>query len=781
MAIKKPPKGSEHLCGFKTSAGIPCRRRVKRARDRCYSHRAVSPQTKRQKSPQVKSKPVNGAHTRSDDITVAVVNQMVDANKFGLLELTLEQAGFWHRVESVRDSCSVSKTDFRIIIKPDMECFDIGTPTGADPELVEHLIALLYRRGYDQVVVADGLGSADVWLENRELAILADLIGYRYVTDDNTPYDIVNLSEDVIDGGFSETGVLARSPLGRAWVEAHFRISLSKNKTHEEYAYSLGLQNLLGVLPLRDKEYHYCHRFDPGDVCLELLSRTPVHFSLIDAVVSNHGSDGIRSTTPLATHTIIASENLLLTDWVAALKMGVDPYASPLHAKAFEVIGLPKPYAIKGDLSPYPGWKNVPMILSDSVRRRNSSVLIRQIIRPWFQSVNRELFPFRNPVDDRMNSFMGRFFSGTDRSPLTLASSVGLNYFLAGLHDLMACYEIMYDKDRVRRKQASLGLDLETYHPGDYEAIVDYIEPLARIVAHTPSDRNGLRWRYIDGSVLFEFSRHLPIRYDEFVTRVDISSAVRMMNDNIGGACVPVSRDKSGRIIYQAERDIYLPQPNWIAIFGGKMIDVGKLEFIRYEKDCHQIFWRTVASANHSATFDDGVVSFARDEAGTTKITIVARQQFALPLFWQVIPLDYFPQIKDVLVSEAYTTFFSRTLANLEAAFEGRDPGTGRGWDESYGELDSDSDKPPLEQIAEAFVKLVGFIEPLLTTCLDRKNTPHANGFGFNVSNGSQDKHGDNVSFGLFAGPLRTFLTDLVEAVKKDMGMTYRMSQEDEK
>ena len=618
-------------CSAPTRQGTPCRRLLRDGEDRCRQHGS---QAKR-------------SANHADGESVVVIGSRKDGNARRLLEETLEQAGFWKRIERERRSCRVEKSDFRVVIKPDLEFFDRDAATGTDPELVEQLILLLHRRGYRQVVVADGMGCADLWLDNRDVPVLADLAGYRYVTDDNKPYTVVNLSEEVVENVFPENTVLSGSGLGRTWLEAHFRIGVAKNKTHDEYYFSLGLQNLLSVLPLRDKDYHYRHRLDSGDVLMELMERTPVHFSIIDALVSNHGSDGIHTHNPLRTQTVIASDHLLLADWAAALKMGLDPYASPVNARALRDIGLPKRHRIQGDLTPYEGWKNVPPLLADSIRKRNRSVSIMQMVRPWLQTVNTELFPFKNGVDERMNRLIGEYVRNTDRHPAAQMISVGINYLLAGSHNLLECYEVMFDKERVRRKHSTLGLDLSQYRLSDYEAIIDYMEPLAEIAAGTPPDRNGLRWRYIDQSVLFEFRRTLPIDYDAFVKRVDIGAAVRMMNDNIGGVCVPVSEDQRHRVTHQAERDIYLPQPNWMVWFGGQFIDVGKLEFIRYEKSRQQIFWRTVASANDSATYDDGIVTFARDAEGMTAIDIVARQQFTLPLFWQVVNVDLIPQIKD--------------------------------------------------------------------------------------------------------------------------------------
>ena len=113
---------------------------------------------------------------------------------------------------------------------------------------------------------------------------------------------------------------------------------------------------------------------------------------------------------------------------------------------------------------------------------------------------------------------------------------------------------------------------------------------------------------------------------------------------------------------------------------------------VRYNKDRHEIFWRTVDSQNDSARFDDGMVSFAPNSGGT-EVVIVARQQFTLPLFWQVVNIDYAPMIKDSLVSDAYVRFFSRTMANFEAAAEGRVPYIGKNFDPGYG-IDDSTDFP---------------------------------------------------------------------------------------
>jgi uncharacterized protein (DUF362 family) len=635
-------------------------------------------------------------------------------NKFLLLEAVLRASDFWTTIELAQKASNIPPGEFRVLIKPDMEFFDVGAPTGTDPQLVEHLISLLAAAGYTNVSVADGVGGSSAWLENRDVIVLADLVGYRFATKDGHSYEFLNLSEDLVEAGFPPESTLHGSGLAMAWIEAHFRISMAKNKTDEENRYALGLQNLLGVLPLVEKDFHYYSRLQSPEVCVDLLRQTPVHFTIIDGFVSNHGGAGSRTVCPLKTHTMIASRELLLADWAGALKMGLDPYGSRLNAHALRTIGLPTEYRVAGDVIPYEGWNNVPLLVSDSVRKRNETPLIRRMAKPWLQVVNGELFPFKSPVDGQINAFLTKALADIDNHPLSYWATIALNYFLGSLHDVVEGWRVLYDKDKLHRKKVSLNIDLPAYSVEDYENIAGYMKTLATIAGQTAPDANGLRWRYIDNSVLFEYQRLLPIRYENFVSKVNICLSVQMMYDNIGGAYCPVRVDEKGRVIHQAERDIYLPQPNWMVLFGGQTIDVGKLELIQYGRSKQQIFWKTVTSTNKSADFDDGIVTFARHRGGTM-VTIVARQKFTLPLFWQAVNMDFVPQVKDVLVSNSYTTFFSRTMANYEAAYEGRDPRIGQPWNETYGEAGGEATDLIAKQLQDFFSVVSGLIEQVVT------------------------------------------------------------------
>lgn len=680
-----------------------------------------------------------------------------------LLAEVLHRAGFEETLERELGRLDLAKADFRILIKPDMELFDYRACTGTDPHLVEELIDLLHDKGYANVAVADAEGSASLWLDNREVLVLADLAGYRFVTAKSNDYEVLNLSESPVDAGFPEGSALAGTELSEYWLSAHFRINFCKNKTDEAHGFALGLYNLMGVLPLKAKSFHYRLRLRQEEVALDLYRHTPVHFTVIDAWQSNHGSQGSRSPKPLLTCAFIASDSLLLADWVGALKMGLDPYLSPLNAAVLRACGLPRNYRMEGDLSPWPGWKSPSIHIRESTTKRNTSPLSQRLAEACLQTVNTDLFPFKNIVDGRLNALLAHRLREIDDNSAARWGLTALNYALANLEQFRQAWQILFDKDSLHRMATRLNVALDQFTDSDFEAIEDYILPFQSILRYTLPDRNGMRRRYIDGSVIFEYVRIIPVQYKEFVQNVDICQAVQMMYDNMGGARAVVKTDEQGRAVYQAERDLYLPQPNWMVLFGGKHIDVDKIEVIRYGENSRHNFWRTVHSANQSAEYDDGMVAFEKDPGGT-RVTIVARQKFALPLFWQLFDMDYLPDVKEALVSDAYSRFFTRTMANFEAAAEGRVPYIGKTWDTGYGEQTEDGIPPEIEHLKHLFSILAGVLQkwvhrdsaPAGATALGTDDK----GFRHFASHSTADAAAEGVS---------RFFSELAAAIGKDI------------
>jgi len=655
------------------------------------------------------------AQTAAQDIMlapeVAVVSNGGD-DRFALLEQALQQSKFWIGLEEKRFRTGSDPEDFAILIKPDMSACELTGSTATDPALVEHLIDLLHTRGYNRVAIGESRNSLDNWLENRDVQILADILGYQYVTPNGNDYDVIDLAEETLPGPVTDTCLLAHSEISRAWCEADFRILFSKNKTDDENAVHLCLDNLLSILPLKDKDYHYKHRLDRAEVLLELQSHVEVDFCLIDAWISNHGSAGSRVARPLETRTLIAGANLLLVDYAATAKMGLDYDASPPHRLARERFGMPSPLRIDGDLTPYPGWINVHPLLLDANRRRAQWVELDQILQPWLQSVDHEVFAFKDPVNARINAWVSGYLQRVDDNANVFSSLLALNYLFAFIYLAVDALRVMHWKDSLWHREAPLNIDIASYPLETYAAIADYLEPLEARTLELKADSNGLRWMFHDdGSVLFEFSRVIPVDYNDFVENVDISKSIQFMTDYIGGQIIPVQQDKQGRVTHQVERNLYLPQPNYLVFYQGQDIDVSKLEYFRYGDDQQQMLWQTVKSENASASYDDGIVRFIRHGEDATLVSIFGRQQFTLPLFWQIVDLDNFPLMKERLFNHAYTSFFTQTMANFEAIYEGRDVRIGKRWDAQFGEPGAAQQGSPSDKLVELLTQAGDFFE----------------------------------------------------------------------
>jgi uncharacterized protein (DUF362 family) len=714
-------------------------------------------------------------HTRPATATIAR-----GKDKRLVLKQAVEAEGFWQALEAASAGARLTPEQTAILVKPDFEHFDVNSPTGTEPELVECLIDLLWDRGFTSVNVGCAADSTTRWLENREPLALADIAGYRFVTKLDRPYTVVDLGDELVPVDWPADSVLHDTGLSRHWTEAVFRISFAKNKTDLRRGYALTLHNILGVLPEQDKNYFYGRRCPAEEACLDVLRLYPPHFCLIDAWVSNHGSAGARMMKPIETSTLIASGDALLADWAGALKMEIDPCASGLNARAIEVLGLPPGHRIRGDLTPYPGWINAPAILRQTMQQPIEFAPLERIEAPLTQWVNRDVFPFKDYLNDRVN----QFFTGgpaLDENPFAMLSVVWANYCATAVGQAVQAWSVLYAKDRLDWKERPLGIDPDQFSHDDYEAVAEYLEPFEREAAGLQADEYGLAWTYVDKSVLFRFDRIIPVPFDKFVARVDVAQAITYMNDYLGGVRVPVDRDQRGRITHQVERNIYLPQPNYLALSGGVEIDVTKIEVIRYSSGEHKIFWKTVKSENGSAVYDDGSVSFERTGAGTTRIAISGLQQFTLPWLWQVFDPDRFPPLKDYLVTHAYRTFFSQTVANFEAAWEGREFRIGRSWRASS----TDGSVFPTNVVEkfDAAAKLARGAALQVKNRIPLLSRPTAppggdldeTGFRHFAATGVKARPNDVTAFvRTSADRVLDFVSDLAKAMAKDLGLLGR-------
>jgi uncharacterized protein (DUF362 family) len=287
----------------------------------------------------------------------ATVHLVTGGDKIKALQQAMDLSSFLDNVEAVYNKSGKSRDEFSIVLKPNIMTASIRedpSPVYTDPELVEHLFGRLREAGFANLAIVESHNVYDYSYKNRSVQAVSEMVGYSA----ERGYRIEDLSEQAVPHDFG--GVLGLHTAGRAWIEADYRVSFAKNKTHWQCFYTGCLKNIYGCLPEWDKMKHYHGKGrEFFECCVLILDAFPVHFGFLDAWVSGDGFSGhVRDAKPNITKTIMASENILALDWVMGEKMSLNPALNYVIAEA--LLRWDKPYIVrKGNMTPWHPWTNV--------------------------------------------------------------------------------------------------------------------------------------------------------------------------------------------------------------------------------------------------------------------------------------------------------------------------------------------------------------------------------------------------------------------------------------
>lgn len=544
----------------------------------------------------------------------------------------------------------------------------LAQPTPASAAVVHALVDLLDEGGCSEVVVAGSLSTADRDRGHLSVAGVARTAGLTGRTPRGTVYDVVDLHSSTMPAPVPPSSVLAGEPVSAQWVGAGVRVVLGRSVTEANDGFAGCLTTLLGAAP-------EVAGADPADVATDLLEHLPPALAVIDALVSSHGPDGARLVRELDTGAVVAGTDALLADSVLAALHGEDRSASRLVARALRRLGEPRG-SVVGDLTPFAGWQPAHPLLRAAVRRASTDPAVGRVLAAATGGPDPEADP-ADPVLAGVRSVLTPLVAAAGE-PSGQGALAGLLGALASVGEQSRGWVACLAKDRVDRVVVPLGFDPAAVDDAAYDGLPEFFAPYERVLQGLPSGRDGMRWSLVDGATVFEVSREVAADFEEFVARVDVAAGISLMADYLGGRRVALSTDDAGRVVRQAERNLYLPQPNYLALWGGEPIDVCKVELVQRGADEHRLLWRTVESPNGSATWDDGTLTFTDVGRGRTRVTVRGRQLFALPLAWGAVDLAVLPEVRGPLLEEAYRRFFTTTFDNLEACFEGREFRIGR-------------------------------------------------------------------------------------------------------
>jgi uncharacterized protein (DUF362 family) len=127
-------------------------------------------------------------------------------------------------------------------------------------------------------------------------------------------------------------------PFNASVFKHDYIINIAKMKTHSLAGVTLCMKNIFGFIPTRKQKLMY-HPFIRKAI-LDMNQIVPSHFCMVDGVWGNE-FDEIQST-PKHTGAVIAGENLLAVDIIAAEIMGINLNDIDTYRMAFELWGDPE-------------------------------------------------------------------------------------------------------------------------------------------------------------------------------------------------------------------------------------------------------------------------------------------------------------------------------------------------------------------------------------------------------------------------------------------------------
>ena len=543
----------------------------------------------------------------------------------------------------------------------------LSPPTPVSAAVVHAVVDLLHDRGTREVTVAARVAGGDRDRGHTCVTDLARAAGLLGRTARGRGYAVADLDDDLTPAPVPETAVLHGRPCSALWAGAGSRVVVARAVTDLVDGYAGTLATVLGAAP-------EVPGAEPADVVTELLAHLPVHLVVVDALETAAGADGARLPRPVATDTLVAATDPVLADSALAALLGQDRSASRLVARALERAGPPEG-ATDGALTALPGVGGPHPRTRAAAAAVAGSPRLERVLRAAVGGPD----PGAGDTDPVLRT-VGAALTPLVEAAQDAAGALPLESVLWLAHELahgVGAWSVGADKDRVDRREVPLGFDPGEHEGAAYDGLPEFFAPFDDLLDGLAENADGMRWRMVDGATVFEVEREVRADFDAWVQRVDVAAGISLMADYLGGRRVTVpGASRAGRV-RQAERNLYLPQPNYLAAWGGRPIDVCKIELVERDADRHRLTWRTVHSPNGSATYDDGSLTFARTKGGTLA-TVRGRQLFALPPAWSGVDLAAWPEVRTPLLEEAYRRFFTTTFDNLEACFEGREFRIGR-------------------------------------------------------------------------------------------------------
>jgi len=220
--------------------------------------------------------------------------------------------------------------------------------------------------GFVNIAVCEAQNDVGRMLRNHNVPFVAEQAGYR----PSGRYRIVDLTTEGVPYSFEyRCGDHLRKwkdQVGRTWMEADFRITFAKLKTHEHDWLTLSTKNVYGTFPPPDKVARYHLRSEVFDATARLIRCFPIHFAFLDGWVASDGFQGYKIAHPRPLKVIFAGRDCVAVDMEAFRRAELDPKRSKMLKAIVAQCrdGVYPTYQVAGDPSlkfrdVCPEWENI--------------------------------------------------------------------------------------------------------------------------------------------------------------------------------------------------------------------------------------------------------------------------------------------------------------------------------------------------------------------------------------------------------------------------------------
>lgn len=205
----------------------------------------------------------------------------------------------------------------KVLVKPNI-CAAKSSDTGAvtDPELVAEVCRLAAAEGAE---VAVGESPIHPFRSSR----VFPRAGYGDFRE-RYGFPLIDLDEaEKVEIRIPEGVAVKQEVIAKPVLDCDVLINMPVMKTHLQTVVSLGLKNLKGVVPTKDKLIIHLNGLDQGIVDLNTVIRS--HLVVVDALIGMEGGLGPTNGRPVRVGAIVAGDNVVEVDATCARIMGLDP------------------------------------------------------------------------------------------------------------------------------------------------------------------------------------------------------------------------------------------------------------------------------------------------------------------------------------------------------------------------------------------------------------------------------------------------------------------------